>query len=71
MGLNPVEMRDYETGVETLITNAVILDYTGVYKADIGIKEAKIKFLGKGGNPDMMDNVHYITPERVETALSG
>ena len=51
MGLNPVEMRKNEKVVDTIITNGVILDYTGIYKADIGIKDGKIKFIGKGGNP--------------------
>jgi urease subunit alpha len=42
---------------DTVITNAVILDYTGVIKADIGIKDGKICGIGKAGNPDMMDGV--------------
>lgn len=43
--------------VDTIITNAVILDYTGIYKADIGIKGGKIVGIGKAGNPDTMDHV--------------
>ena len=43
--------------VDTVITNAVILDYTGIYKADVGIKDGKICGIGKAGNPDTMDNV--------------
>ncbi len=58
MGLNPVEMRDNEKVVDTIITNAVILDYTGVYKADIGIKDGgKSLRAGMGLNPvEMRDN---------------
>ena len=66
MGLNPVELRTNEKVVDTIITNAVILDYTGIYKADIGIKDGKIKFIGKGGNPDMMDNVDFIVSASTE-----
>ncbi|MDR1069881.1 MAG: urease subunit alpha [Gracilibacteraceae bacterium] len=42
---------------DTVITNAVILDYTGIIKADIGIKDGKISAIGKAGNPDIMDGV--------------
>lgn len=44
--------------LDTVITNAVIIDYTGIYKADIGIKEGIIFAIGKAGNPDVMDGVH-------------
>jgi urease subunit alpha len=43
--------------LDTLITNALILDYWGVVKADIGIKDGKIAGIGKAGNPDIMDGV--------------
>lgn len=66
MGLNPVEKRDNEKVVDTIITNATIFDYTGIIKADIGIKDGKIKFIGKGGNPDMMDNVDFIVAANTE-----
>lgn len=42
---------------DTIITNAVIVDYTGIYKADIGIKNGCICGIGKSGNPDIMDGV--------------
>ncbi|KAL6983864.1 Urease [Sarracenia purpurea var. burkii] len=45
--------------LDTVVTNAVIIDYTGIYKADIGIKEGVIVSLGKAGNPDIMDGVSY------------
>ncbi|XP_062197141.1 urease isoform X2 [Phragmites australis] len=44
--------------LDTVITNAVVIDYTGIYKADIGIKEGIIDAIGKAGNPDIMDGVH-------------
>ncbi|KAL5760114.1 hypothetical protein ACOSP7_018613 [Xanthoceras sorbifolium] len=43
--------------LDTVITNAVIIDYTGIFKADIGIKDGLIVALGKAGNPDTMDDV--------------
>ncbi len=42
---------------DTVITNAVIIDYTGIIKADLGIKDGKICGIGKAGNPDIMDGV--------------
>ncbi|WOL14344.1 hypothetical protein Cni_G23124 [Canna indica] len=44
--------------LDTVITNAAIIDYTGIYKADIGIKGGIIVAIGKAGNPDVMDGVH-------------
>ncbi len=43
--------------LDLVITNAIILDYTGIYKADIGIKNGYIVGIGKAGNPDIMDGV--------------
>jgi urease len=43
--------------LDTVITNALIVDYTGIYKADIGIKDGVIAGIGKAGNPDIMDGV--------------
>lgn len=42
---------------DLVITNCLVLDYTGIYKADIGIKDGKIAGIGKAGNPDIMDGV--------------
>ncbi len=43
--------------LDTVITNALILDYGGIVKADIGIKDGRIVGIGKAGNPDLMPNV--------------
>ena len=43
--------------LDLVITNALIVDYTGIYKADIGIKDGKIAGIGKAGNPSVMDGV--------------
>lgn len=44
--------------LDTVITNALIVDWTGIYKADIGIKDGLIAGIGKAGNPDVMHGVH-------------
>jgi hypothetical protein len=43
--------------LDVVITNALVLDYTGIYKADVGIKGGLIVGLGKAGNPDVMAGV--------------
>lgn len=43
--------------LDTVITNAIIIDYTGIYKADVGMKGGLIVCTGKAGNPDIMDGV--------------
>lgn len=43
--------------LDLVITNAVIIDYTGIIKADIGVKDGKIAGIGKAGNPDIMEGV--------------
>jgi urease subunit alpha len=47
-----------EGAPDTVITGAVILDYWGIIKADIGIRDGRIAAIGKAGNPDIMDGVH-------------
>lgn len=46
-----------EEALDYVITNALIVDYTGIYKADIGIKNGLISGIGKAGNPDVMAGV--------------
>ncbi|KAL2332684.1 hypothetical protein Fmac_013897 [Flemingia macrophylla] len=48
-----------EGSLDTVITNAVIIDYSGIIKADIGIKDGLIISIGKSGNPDIMDGVFH------------
>jgi urease subunit alpha len=43
--------------LDCVITNALVVDYTGIYKADIGIKDGLIAGIGKAGNPDVMAGV--------------
>jgi urease subunit alpha len=42
---------------DLVITNALILDYTGIYKADVAIRDGRISAIGKSGNPGIMDGV--------------
>ncbi|TKA78088.1 Urease [Friedmanniomyces simplex] len=44
--------------LDTVIVNAIVVDWTGIYKADIGIKNGLIAGIGKAGNPDVMEDVH-------------
>jgi urease subunit alpha len=58
MGQHPLALR--EESVDLVLTNAIIVDYTGIYKADIGVKDGWIKTIGKAGNPLLMDNVDIV-----------
>jgi urease subunit alpha len=46
--------------VDTIITNALILDHWGIVKADIGLKDGRIIAIGKGGNPDVQPGVTVV-----------
>ena len=46
--------------VDTVITNALIVDHTGIYKADVGLKDGRIAKVGKAGNPDTQPGVNII-----------
>lgn len=59
MGQHPLAVRA-EGVMDVVITNAIIVDYTGIYKADIGIRDGKIAGIGKSGNPLVMDGVDLI-----------
>ncbi|MCE4953788.1 urease subunit alpha [Staphylococcus haemolyticus] len=60
MGQNPNVTRDDRYVADLVITNAVIIDYDKVVKADIGIKNGYIFAIGQAGNPDIMDNIDII-----------
>lgn len=68
MGQSPISNGD--GAVDLVITNALILDWWGVVKADIGIKDGKIHKIGKAGNPYIQDNVDIIIGPGTE-ALAG
>ena len=58
MGQSPISRAD--GAVDTVITNALILDWWGVVKADVGIKDGNIAKIGKAGNPYTQDNIDII-----------
>jgi len=58
MGQSPIT--NANGSVDVAITNALILDWWGVVKADVGIKDGKIVAIGKAGNPYIQDNVNII-----------
>lgn len=58
MGQHPLATSD--ECVDLVLTNAIIVDYTGIYKADIGIKDGMIASIGKAGNPLLMDGVDMV-----------
>lgn len=59
MGANSRLARSYDIP-DTVITNVVILDYTGIYKADVAIRDGRIFAIGKAGNPDTQDGVDIV-----------
>ncbi|MEP5758939.1 MAG: urease subunit alpha [Litoreibacter sp.] len=56
--------------VDTVITNALIVDHTGIYKADVGLKGGEIVGIGKAGNPDTQSGVNIIIGPGTE-AIAG
>ncbi|MGK7949085.1 MAG: urease subunit alpha [Xenococcaceae cyanobacterium] len=68
MGQSPISRED--GAVDLVITNALILDWWGIVKADIGIKDGKIYKIGKAGNPYIQDNVDIIIGAATE-AIAG
>src|SRR5437762_10015318 len=56
--------------VDTVITNALILDHWGIVKADIAIKDGRIAAIGKAGNPDVQSGVDIVIGPGTE-AIAG
>ena len=46
-----------EGAADLVVTNALVLDHSGIFKADIGVRDGRISAIGKAGNPDTMDGV--------------
>ncbi|WP_008318039.1 urease subunit alpha [Leptolyngbya sp. PCC 6406] len=68
MGQSPISRA--EGAVDTVITNALILDWWGIVKADVGIRDGRIVKIGKAGNPYIQDNVDIIIGPSTE-AIAG
>ncbi|MEM8597346.1 MAG: urease subunit alpha [Pseudomonadota bacterium] len=56
-GMGQSQMTRAEGSMDTVITNALILDHTGIYKADVGLRNGRIAAIGKAGNPDTQPGV--------------
>jgi len=69
-GMGQSQRSRREGAVDTVITNALILDHWGIVKADIGIKDGRIAAIGKAGNPDVQPNVDIIIGPGTE-AIAG
>jgi urease subunit alpha len=59
-GMGQSQKTRAEGAVDTVITNALVLDATGIYKADIGLKDGRIHAIGKAGNPDTQPGVTIV-----------
>jgi urease subunit alpha len=68
MGQSPISNAD--GAVDAVITNALILDWWGIVKADVGLKDGKIFKIGKAGNPYIQDNIDIIVGPGTE-AIAG
>jgi urease len=56
-GMGQATGRSDAESLDLVVVNALIVDWTGIYKADIGVKDGIIVAIGKAGNPDVMDGV--------------
>ena len=59
-GMGQSQLTNAAGAADTVITNAVILDWTGIYKADIALKGGRIAAIGKAGNPDIQPGVDIV-----------
>ena len=69
-GMGQAQTPRSEGAVDTVITNALILDWWGIVKADIGLKDGRICAIGKAGNPDISDGVTIVIGPGTE-AIAG
>lgn len=69
-GMGQSQVTRANGAVDTVITNALIVDHTGIYKADIGLKDGRIAGIGKAGNPDTQSGVDIVIGPGTE-AIAG
>ena len=69
-GMGQSQVTRANGAVDTVITNALIVDHSGIYKADIGLKDGRIAAIGKAGNPDTQSGVDIIVGPGTE-AIAG
>lgn len=59
-GMGQSQRTRAEGAMDTVITNALIVDWTGIYKADVGLRDGRIAKIGKAGNPDTQPGVDIV-----------
>ncbi|MBX3573431.1 MAG: urease subunit alpha [Mesorhizobium sp.] len=69
-GMGQSQVTRADGAVDTVITNALIVDATGIYKADVGLKDGRIYAIGKAGNPDTQPGVTIVIGPGTE-AIAG
>src|SRR5687767_11236492 len=69
-GMGQSQVTNADGAVDTVITNALILDHWGIVKADVGLKNGRIHKIGKAGNPDIQPNVDIVIGPGTE-AIAG
>jgi urease subunit alpha len=69
-GMGQSQVPRSQGAVDTVITNALIVDHTGITKADVGLRDGRISAIGKAGNPDTQPNVDIIIGPGTE-AIAG
>jgi urease subunit alpha len=69
-GMGQSQRTRAEGAVDTVITNALIVDHTGIYKADVGLRDGRIEAIGKAGNPDTQPDVDIVIGPGTE-AIAG
>ena len=65
-GMGQSQLTRADGAVDLVVTNALVIDYLGIYKADIGVKDGKIHSIGKAGNPDIQSGVNIIVGPATE-----
>ncbi|MEM7239178.1 MAG: urease subunit alpha [Pseudomonadota bacterium] len=69
-GMGQSQVTRADGAVDTVITNALIIDVSGIYKADVGLRDGRIETIGKAGNPDTQPGVDIIIGPGTE-AIAG
>jgi len=69
-GMGQSQAARADGAVDTVITNALIIDHTGIYKADLGLRDGRIAGIGKAGNPDTQAGVDIVVGPGTE-AIAG
>src|SRR5436190_21017214 len=59
-GMGQSQVSNKKGAVDTVITNALILDHSGIVKADVGLKDGCIAAIGKAGNPDIQPKLKIV-----------